>query len=179
MAGDIIFKKLEAAALDQVSRFRMAAESDAALQIFLRRFAKKSADASLTKTYVAKQAGTPQVIGYITIMCAQVALAKTYDIPDKAGADGWDYHPAVRIARLGVADDHRATGLGKKLVELALGMIAGYIEPHVGCRFVIVDAKLQSVGFYERLGFRLLDTAGNRASETPLMFLDLKAHVAR
>jgi len=147
---------------------------DAALQIFIRRHARKSAAASLTKTYVAKAADSPLVLAYVTIMCAEVALEQSYTIADKAGADGWDYHPAVRIARLAVADGNRTGGLGRMLVELALAIVLEAVEPNVGCRFVIVDAKPKSIGFYEKLGFRLLDTPANRTAATPLMFLDLR-----
>lgn len=176
MPEDIVVNKLGTADLDQVSRFRMA--DDAALEIFIRRHARKSADASLTKTYVAKIDGATRVSAYVTIMCAEVALERTYAIPDKAGADGWDYHPAVRIARLAVEDGSRAGGLGTMLIELALGIVLETIEPHIGCRFVIVDAKPKSISFYEKLGFRLLDTATNREKATPLMFLDLRTLMA-
>ena len=60
----VIIKKLEAANLDQVSRFRMGDEEDKGLQIFIRRDARKSAQANLTQTYVAKRDGEKKVIGY-------------------------------------------------------------------------------------------------------------------
>ena len=53
--GGIIIKKLEAANLDQVSRFRMDHEDDKPLEIFIRSNALKSARANLTQTYVAKR----------------------------------------------------------------------------------------------------------------------------
>ena len=53
--GGIIIKKLEAANLDQVSRFRMDQEDDKRLEIFIRSNALKSARANLTQTYVAKR----------------------------------------------------------------------------------------------------------------------------
>lgn len=178
MPGDIIISKLDAAGLDQVGRFRMSDSADEALQIFIRRFARRSAQASLTRTYVARDAGSPVVVGYVTMMCAEVALAEGYKISEKPGAERWKYHPAVRIARLAVADTHRRTGLGRKLVDIAIGIIAEGIAPNVGCRFVIVDAKRKSINFYEKMGFRLLDTEVNRADAAPLMFLDLKVIAA-
>src|SRR5687768_15586134 len=100
MADEIIIKKLEAASQDQVSRFRMKSPEDKPLEQFIRRTALKSANANLTQTYVAKLAEEPHVIAFITVMCAEVALQKSYNIEDKAGADKWEYQPAVRIARL-------------------------------------------------------------------------------
>src|SRR3954467_8780657 len=96
---NIIIKKLETAGLDQVSRFRMELDEDKPLEIFIRRDARKSAAANLTQTYVAKVEGDRKVIGYISIMCAEVALEKTYEIADKVGADRYEYQPAVRISR--------------------------------------------------------------------------------
>jgi predicted N-acetyltransferase YhbS len=170
----VTIKKLEAANLDQVSRFRMEDEEDEALQIFIRRDARKSAQANLTQTYVAKRDGEKKVIGYISIMCAEVALEKTYAIPDKIGADRYEYHPAVRIARLAVETAHSGAGLGRQLVETAIGVVLLSVVPAVGCRFMILDAKPKSIGFYRRMGFRLLDTEENRATPTPLMFMDLR-----
>lgn len=171
--ANIIIKKLEAANLDQVSRFRMR-EDDKALQIFIRRDARKSAKANLTQTYVAKVEGAAHVVGYISIMCAEVALEKTYDIEDKVGADRYDYQPGVRISRLAVLPDYQGQQLGRQLVETAIGIVLLSIVPYAGCRFLILDAKAKSIPFYQKMGFRLLDTPANRAKSTPLMFLDLR-----
>jgi GNAT superfamily N-acetyltransferase len=174
MAAEIIIKKLETANLDQVSRFRMTSEEDKPLEVFIRRDARKSASANLTQTYVAKEEGSPRVIGYISIMCAEVALEKTYEIADKVGADRYEFQPAVRIARLAMMEDYRGRHIGRKLVETAIGIVLVSIVPNAGCRFMILDAKPKSVAFYRRMGFRLLDTPENLAKPTPLMFMDLR-----
>jgi predicted N-acetyltransferase YhbS len=174
MAGDnIIIKKLEAVG-DQVSRFRLAAE-DKALEVFIRRDARKSSEANLTQTYVAKWEGDAKVIGYISLMCAEVALEKTYEIADKVGADKYEFQPAVRIARLARCPKNKDQAIGRQLVEMAIGMVLVSIVPHAGCRFMILDAKSKSISFYKSLGFRLLDTKDNLAKANPLMFLDLRA----
>ena len=65
------------------------------------------------------------------------------------------------------------------LVEFSLGVAQDNIAPFVGCRFVILDAKrdpnpeLDSVPFYEKIGFRLIDSDENKKGETSIMFLDL------
>jgi predicted N-acetyltransferase YhbS len=170
----VTIKKLEAANLDQVSRFRMENEADKPLEIFIRRDARKSAQANLTQTYVAKEEGEKRIRGYISLMCAEIKLEKTYEIADKVGADKYEFHPAVRIARLAVETGRDGAGLGRQLVETALGVILLSIVPNVGCRFVVLDAKPKSIGFYKHLGFRLLETEGNKEAPTPLMFMDLK-----
>ena len=172
MAGEIELKKLEAAEVDQVSKFRMELDEDKPLEVFIRRHALKSAKANLTQTYVAKADGDRKVIGYVSIMCAEVQLEKSYDIEDKDGADRYEFQPAVRIARLAICSKHERKGIGQQLVELALGVVLDSIVPIAGCRFVILDAKSKSIPFYQKLGFRLLDTDANRAKAMPLMFLD-------
>ncbi len=152
----------------------MKEEDDKPLVKFIRRDARNSAQAKLTQTYVAKLEGDAKISAYISIMCAEVALEKSYPIADKAGADRYDYQPALRIARLAVEDAVRGNGLGRTLVELVIDIALTQIQPMAGCRFIILDAKQKSVAFYAKLGFRLLDVASNREKETPLMFLDLQ-----
>lgn len=52
-------------------------------------------------------------------------------------------------------------------------MVKDATAPNVGCRFIVVDSKQPAVKFYERLGFTLLDTAANKASEQPMMYPDI------
>lgn len=170
----IIIKKLDSANLDQVSRFRMQREDDKPLEIFIRRHAKKSAAANLTQTYVAKVEGDNKVIAYVSIMCAEVKLEKAYKIEDKDGADRYDYQPAVRISRLATQPDFQGRRIGAQLVEMAIGIVLNSIVPNAGCRFIILDAKSKSIPFYQKRGFRLLDTDENRKNDTPLMFMDLR-----
>lgn len=174
MSGAIIVKALEASETDQVSKFRLPDAIDKPLVRFIRRDALKSSSANLTQTYVAKHQGSRKVLAYVSVMCAEVAFEKTYTIADKIGADRYDYQPAIRIARLAVDESAQKIGLGQALVRFIIGVAQQSIQPLVGCRFVILDAKAASIKFYERQGFRLLDTDTNKAKDTPLMFLDLQ-----
>lgn len=176
---NIIIKKLETADQDQVSRFRMKNEEDKPLEIFIRRDARKSAAANLTQTYVAKVEGKRNVIGYISIMCAEVALEKTYEIADKVGADRYDYQPAIRISRLAMAFGFAGRQIGRQLVETTIGIVLVSIIPNAGCRFMILDAKPKSIPFYRRMGFRMLNTEANLSKSTPLMFMDLRNLIDR
>mgnify|MGYP006172224447 FL=1 len=177
MAGEHIISLLDndPANPHGIGRFRMGGSDDKDLQNFIRRVARKSAKANLTTTYVACSAEAPGiVVGYITLMCAEVQLDGQSLIPDKPGADRYKRHPAVRIARLAVEGSAQRSGVGRKLLTVALGIIVDHIQPYVGCRFVILDSVKKSQDFYARHGFRHLDTVSNRSSPTSLMFLDLK-----
>jgi predicted GNAT family N-acyltransferase len=81
--------------------------------------------------------------------------------------------PAVKIARLAVDQTVRKQYLGKKLVDWALAITKSYVMPNVGCRFMTVDSKRESIEFYEKCGFTMLNTAHNKAEPHPLMYIDL------
>jgi GNAT superfamily N-acetyltransferase len=121
-----------------------------------------------------KLKGSGMSLGYVSIMCAEVALEKTYPIADKVGADRYDYQPAVRISRLAMSEGYAGRSIGRQLVETAIGIVLISIIPNAGCRFMILDAKPKSVPFYKKMGFRLLDTKENLEKTTPLMFMDLR-----
>jgi GNAT superfamily N-acetyltransferase len=132
-------------------RLRGLSLGDAAfapLKTFLQRDALRFEQASLARTYGAFAGDPPRILGYITLLCGEVA-------------------------RLAVDQSAQGSGLGRALVNLALGTTVREICPAVGCRFVMVDAKKNAVRFYERCGFTMLDTPANRERDAPVMFVDL------
>lgn len=160
---------------DHKSPFSLTAGDDLPLKIFYRRDAQKSGKAWITKSYVA-EADCPDfqgVAGYVSLMCAEVALEGAYSIPEKDGANRYPSQPAVRIARLAVCDEAQGQRVGRTLVEFSIGLTVSKIAPLFGCRFMIVNSKQKSIGFYKRVGFKMLETARNEASPHPVMFLDL------
>ena len=141
------------------------------LKTFLKSSAKRFEAESLSRTYVFATMEDPcRVVAYITLLCSQITIEG-----DQPAVEDYSYTdlPAVKIARLAVDRRHRDFDLGTKLVELAIAIADQEIRPHVGCRFVVVDAKQGSIKFYEKMGFRLLDTEANRARDHPVMFLDI------
>ncbi len=97
-----------------------------------------------------------------------------YDVEDCPQANRYDVLPAVKIARLAVDKNYREHGIGKMLMRFAVSLCVNVIIEQVGCRFLITDSKEDSITFYERCGFTMLDTESNRNSEHPIMFVDLK-----
>ncbi len=87
----------------------------------------------------------------------------------------YESYPAVKIVRLLIDSKYRGTPakLGEKLVNFAQGIAKEIICPSVGCRFVVVNSKTASLGFYRKCGFTLLETEANRARSEPVMYLDL------
>jgi GNAT superfamily N-acetyltransferase len=148
----------------------------APLKAFVQRHAHAYERQSLARTYGAfDRANADKLLGYVTLLCGEVVIQEG----DEAlvAEDGMQYlyrqYPAIKIARLAVDRRFRGLGIGEALVNLSLGIAQQFICPNVGCRFVMVDSKQQSVGFYGRRGFTMLDTQDNRDREEPVMFVDL------
>lgn len=159
---------------DRLTGLSLGDPSFTPLKTFLQRQAKSYQARSLARTYGAFLGG--KIVAYMSLVCGEVVVGND----DKALVDDLDviyrytHYPAIKIARLAVDRKHRGSRLGQTLVDLALGIARDRISPAVGCRFVMVDSKQPSVGFYLRMGFTLLDTDANRARTEPVMFLDLQ-----
>lgn len=113
----------------------------------------------------------------MTLVAGEVAIENGDDglVNDDAEDVSYPYlqYPAVKVARLAV--DRRSQGLsiGTDFVALAIAITLEDVASVVGCRFLMLDAKTASVGFYERAGFTLLDTPANRARDEKVMFIDV------
>lgn len=146
------------------------------LKIFAQRHAHSYQRQSLARTYGAFDIGDRnKLLGYVTLVCGEVVIQEEDEalVADEGLHYLYRQYPAVKIARLAVDRRTQGSGIGSALVELALGIAQTQVAPHVGCRFLMVDSKRQSVAFYQRRGFTLLDTADNRARHEPVMFVDL------
>jgi len=115
----------------------------------------------------------PVVVGYITLVSSEIQTNGEMTLTQNERADGYNSQPGVKIARLAIHKDCQGNGYGGDLVSFAISMVVDGVMPVIGCRFMIVDSKPDAVGKYEEWGFTMLDTADNRASEHPLLYLDL------
>jgi len=166
-------KQIEAG--DRLTGLKLGSEAFTPLKTFLQRHALKYQAQSLARTYAAFQEDSRKVLGYITLVCGEVVIGD--DDPRLIENDNVNFqfnqYPAVKIARLAVDKRISGAGLGRDLVSLALGQAKNVVCPAVGCRFVMVDAKRDSVKFYEKCGFTMLDTVENKSRSEPVMFVDL------
>jgi ribosomal protein S18 acetylase RimI-like enzyme len=160
---------------DKLTGLSLGSSEFTSLKTYLRRDAALHHNHDLAKTYAAFLTGDqPKLVGYITLVCGQIESERAQAELGPNVQYRYDHYPAIKIARLAVDHRYGGRGIGRDLVRLALGIILDEICPRVGCRFVVVDAKQSAVRFYDRTcGFTLLDTPENRASERPVMFLDL------
>lgn len=87
--------------------------------------------------------------------------------------------PVLRLSRLAVDTRDKRHGVGSLLLH-SMFALALDLRDRFGCTGVLVDAKADAVGFYERLGFLRLDPVsgvlGDRPEPVP-MFLPIQ-HIA-
>jgi GNAT superfamily N-acetyltransferase len=146
-----------------VSRFDSTAKK---LNDFLKEDALKNQKDLISKTYLCYHSN--QLIGYVTL---------TTDIIRKKDVRGderievpYDEYPAIKIARLATDKKYEKMGVGTFLLLAAIGMAAD-ISKKVGCRFITVDSKQHSIGFYKKHGFKLIKRREKR--NHPTMYLDI------
>ncbi len=124
----------------------------AGLKTFLRREAKRLHRDHLARTFVLVESGQTRVMAYITLVCTHIAVEQ-FEAAAPVGEFRYADFPAIKLARLAVDNKLQGQGVGGQLVDFAIALAVNQVMPHVGCRFMVVDAKLNSVGFYERKGF--------------------------
>jgi GNAT superfamily N-acetyltransferase len=134
------------------------------LDAFLERYAwQDQTRHHLGVTYVAVDDRTRRVVGYFTLAAASMS-------PDAAAepvaSGGFAEVPVMRIGRLAVDTRVQRMGVGAELLHAALH-IALEQASRVGCVGALVDALPDSVGFYERFGFRPLTVLVGQAAVRP------------
>ncbi len=122
---------------------------DAALNDFLRRYARQQQERDFSRTYVVLDDDATTVTAFVSVSVGQVGAAS---LPPELKLPRYPV-PALRIGRLAV--DRRAQGkqFGRDLMRFALNL-ALELAGRVGIHAVVVDAKNDAArDFYQRLGF--------------------------
>jgi predicted N-acetyltransferase YhbS len=114
-----------------------------------------------------------RLVGFVTVSAAHLELDDLPEVTRK----GLPRHPlpVLRLARLAVDESSRGRGLGRLLLK-AVFVLAREMSVRVGCVGVVVDAKPESVSFYEAYGFEALQVTQGALEDRPEpvpMFLPL------
>jgi GNAT superfamily N-acetyltransferase len=124
---------------------------EAALNEFLRRYARKSHELGGAKTFLAiDNSDNKTILGFYSLSPASVAYARTPEIVKR----GLARHEvtAFRLARLAVDRRVRGQGLGGQLL-LAAGRRCLLVSAEVGGIALLIDAKNERVaGWYTTYG---------------------------
>jgi GNAT superfamily N-acetyltransferase len=159
---------------DLCRSLKLGDETLTPLKTFLAREAKKLNQENLAKTFVLAESDSGRVRAYVTLLCTHV---KVEQFPEPLAVDGgfkYKDYPAVKLARLAVHSELQGQGAGKSLVEFAIGLTVEHIMPNVGCRFLVLDAKQNSVEFYRKRGFSNMGPVLDGDEQLTAMFMDLQ-----
>lgn len=143
------------------------------LKTFLAREAKKLHKENLAKTFVLVIEGQRKVQAYITLLCTHVTVQQFSAPLNVEGGFKYKDYPALKVARLAVNRALQGSGAGSALVDFAIGLAVDHIMPNAGCRFLVLDAKSESTGFYEKKGFTKMGAVADGGVEHTAMFMDL------
>jgi len=144
------------------------------LNAFLKEDALENQKELINKTFLCCHFN--QLVGYITFttdIIEKEEVQKEGRIKVKYGE-----YPAIKIARLAVDKKYEGKGAGSFLLLAAIGK-ALKISDEVGCRFITVDSKQDSIGFYEKRGHFELAKKNKKNKSYPTMYLDILPGKAR
>jgi len=130
----------------------------AGLDEYLQRHASQSMRNQLVRVYVAEDM-QGKVLGYYTLSAASL---RHEELPENLARRLPKYPvPAVLIGRMASDRTARESGqrIGSRLLIHALKQALRAAET-IGVQCVIVDSKLEAVGFYQRFGFLPLKQDG-------------------
>lgn len=154
---------------DALSSFNCGdGEGEVDLNDFLKDDALQSQDDLITKTYLCFW--NNYIVGFITLLNDTIGKDSVDD-----GIEEYEYgkYPAIKIARLAVQKDLRRKNIGTFLLYWALGKVYE-VSKHVGCRYVTVNAKRDSMEFYtvkSRLKFKIVKASEKK--KYPSLYLNM------
>jgi GNAT superfamily N-acetyltransferase len=150
--------------IDTLANFSSANDD---LNDFLENEAIRSQENLLSKTFLCFCRG--HIAGFLTLVTDTIEV-KLVDAGD--GVSGYPHqkYPAIKIARLAVDKKFERKGVGRFLILAAVGKVH-QISKDVGCRYITLDSKRESVGFYEKFGFKIIKRYANR--NFPPMYLNM------
>ena len=130
----------------------------ASLVQYVQRFALRHAERDLlARTYVAIDDAGPRIAGYFSLAAVSVARASVTAVPALDRLPRFPI-PGVLLAQLAVDERVQGQGLGRYLLEEALGrtLTLARVGP-IGFRLFVTDAiDATAARFYERFGFARL-----------------------
>lgn len=120
----------------------------------------------LGTTYLFSYDG--KVIAFATLMMAEIKRELMSD-EDRLEI-GKDCYPALQIGQLAVDVRYEGNGVGTYVLDWCIGF-AIRTSDRIACRFIVLDAEKDAVGFYEKYGFSMLKRQDRRTH--PTMYIDV------
>lgn len=156
------------------SMFKSFSCGDSDLNDFICNDAEAHKNELLAETYVLRLQNVNIPIAFCSLCNDSIQFsseARKKILPEKKQ---YRYHPAVKIARIGVIEDLQSQKIGSYLVDLIKHLFV--IDNRTGCRFITVDAynKHPVLTFYQKNGFQFLNPTKDAKKDTRAMYFDLK-----
>ncbi len=126
----------------------------------------------VARTTLAVQPDSGEILGYVTVLNDAVRLLTRER--KRLGLASQDHPviPALKIARLGVAEGTTHRGIGTALVRDSY-FAAQESAASGGCRLLTVDAYPTALPFYEKLGFEKNRSPEYQSRENPSLRFDV------
>ncbi len=137
------------------------------LNDFLKSDALTAQNDLISRTYLCFWRGA--LAGFVTLTTDTIG----YNLIEQCdGIDGYVYrkYPAIKIARLAVDKRYKRRGIGQNLLLWAVGK-AHEVSKEIGCRYITVDAKRESIDFYMKYEFKIVKM--HEARDFPSMYFNL------
>lgn len=141
--------------------------TNADLNDFLKNDSRKDQKNLITKTYLCFSNGT--IIGFFS-MLADTIEVQAIDEGDRVADYPYRKYPSIKIARLAIDKRFERNGFGRFSVFAAIGLALSASDI-IGCRYLMVDSKPESVNFYKKLGFKIIEKY--KSNDFPRMYLDM------
>ena len=97
-----------------------------------------------------------QLVSYISLLTDRILLKADFKAFFAYNRINYNTLPALKVGRLCVDDRYIRRGLGRLMIYFAVEKAREISKNSAGCRFITVDSKRNSLGFYEKLGFTVL-----------------------
>lgn len=140
------------------------------LNDFIKNDARREQECMLSRTYLfSYEYG---VIGFVSLSADSVSAPRlrSDDLVRKTGSSKPLYSdlPCILIGRLAVVERYERQGIGTNILNWAVGLITNVVCKSVGCRYITVDPKTESLDLYikSRLGFTQMEAIKPGRPET-------------
>ncbi len=140
------------------------------LNDFIKNDAQREQECMLSRTYLFSYENN--VIGFVSLSADSVSAPRlrSEDVVRKKGGSKPAYSnlPCVLIGRLAVVKKYERQGVGTNILKWAVGLITNVVCESVGCRYITVDPKTESLDLYMKsgLGFTQMEAIKPGKTET-------------
>ncbi|AGB48929.1 putative acetyltransferase [Methanomethylovorans hollandica DSM 15978] len=138
------------------------------LNDFLKNDALRNQEQLINKTYVCYYQN--HLVGYFTLTTDTIQV-KSINSSDCVDDFPYSRYPALKLARLATDEKFQRMGVGSYMLHIAI-YLTQKVSDIAGCRYITVDSKPQSVTFYTKHSFKLVEES--RKKEYPVLYLNMQ-----